>query len=48
MFLNCCPGYLNLYNAGWLHRDISDGNIVILDRATQLKPLSVDVNRYPE
>ena len=48
MLLNYYAGYLNLYQAGWLHCDISDGNIVILDQAMQLEQLSVDVDRYPE
>lgn len=40
-------GYRNLYNLGYLHRDISPGNIILVDPDARAKACVVDIEPNP-
>jgi hypothetical protein len=40
-------GYLNLYNDGWMHRDVSYGNIMLMKEKTMRQAFNADA-QFPE
>jgi hypothetical protein len=39
-YLNTHSGHWNLFKAGWLHRDVSNGNVMLLTEAEERSPVS--------